>query len=361
MQDLSFKIIHHRDQQVCAFFFTYNKELIAKMKGHNAKYSKTLNAWWLPVNHPNTTELQKLCNNYLEHKKTDVPSQSPEKFTAQINKFEEYLAAKNYSNNTVKTYGNLLSKFFGHLQNTSFSQNDVISYLSLIKKNGYSASTMRQTLGAIKNYVQLSNQNIKLDNVALPKKTKPLPKVVSKELIKAMLLNTNNLKHKAILACLYGTGMRISELLNLQITHIDGNRKVINILNAKGYKDRIVPLNDSLADILRSYFKKYQPKTFLFESDTPGSKYSASSVNNIIKKAARHANYFESISAHTLRHSFATHLLESGVSLRHIQVLLGHKSSRTTEIYTYVSKSELSKISNPLEDLFTENNIHVPF
>src|SRR5690606_22737470 len=151
-----------------------------------------------------------------------------------------------------------------------------------------------------------------------------------------------------IISTLYSAGLRRSELLNLELTDIDSERMVILIKDAKGNKDRYTLLSATLLDDLRKYFKLYRPKKYLFEGN--GSiQHSTSSVNTIVKRAAKQIKISKTVTPHTLRHSFATHLLESGTDLRYIQQLLGHNSTKTTEIYTHVSTANFNSIKNPLD------------
>jgi len=150
---------------------------------------------------------------------------------------------------------------------------------------------------------------------------------------------------------IYSAGLRRSELLNLKVSDIDSERMVLHIRRAKGMKDRISLLSDNLLQLLRKYYQDYKPKIYLFEGKN-GGKYSPTSVANILKKAALKAGIKKNVTSHMLRHSFATHLLEQGTDLRYIQELLGHNSSKTTEIYTHVSKRAITKIKNPVDDFF---------
>jgi len=152
----------------------------------------------------------------------------------------------------------------------------------------------------------------------------------------------------------YSTGLRRSELIDLEISDIDSERMVVNIKGAKGKKDRISLLSENTLQILREYYKSYKPKVYLFESPK-GGKYSPTSVANILKKSAKKAGISKNVTPHMLRHSFATHLLEQGTDLRYIQELLGHNSSKTTEIYTHVSKKAIDRIRNPIDDLFEKD------
>lgn len=184
-----------------------------------------------------------------------------------------------------------------------------------------------------------------------PRKENKLPKGLSKNEVKRILTSSNNIKHKCILMLIYSAGLRRSELLNLIPTDIDSERMLIHINGAKGKKDRISLLSDNLLQLLRQYYKEYHPKQYLFEGQK-GGMYSPTSVANILKNAARKAEIKKTVTPHMLRHSFATHLLEQGTDLRYIQELLGHESSKTTEIYTHVSKKAIDKITNPIDEFF---------
>lgn len=178
-------------------------------------------------------------------------------------------------------------------------------------------------------------------------KERHLPEVLSKEDIIKIINNTNNIKHKCIVGLLYSSGLRRGELLNLLVTDIDSNRMVVKINNAKGNKDRISVLSPSILKDLRLYYKIYRPKTYLFEGQN-GGKYSVTSVINIIADAAKKAGVSKKVTPHILRHSFATHLLENGTDIRHIQILLGHSSTKTTEIYTHVANRSFMEIKDLL-------------
>lgn len=181
-----------------------------------------------------------------------------------------------------------------------------------------------------------------------PAKKEKLPEILSKEEVKKLINQPKNSKHKCILALLYSAGLRRNELLNLKISDIDSDRMVIRVQGGKGGKDRYTLLSKDLLTDLRYYFRLYRPKVWLFEG-AGGGKYSGTSVLKIVKKAAEKAKIGKKVVPHTLRHSFATHLLEAGTDLRYIQTLLGHGSSKTTEIYTHVATNVLTTIQNPLD------------
>ena len=165
-----------------------------------------------------------------------------------------------------------------------------------------------------------------------------------------MIQHSTNIKHKCIISVLYSSGVRRAELLNLKITDIDSHRMVINVRMGKGNKDRITLLSESVLKDLRIYFKEYKPRVYLFEGEK-NNAYSAESVLKVVKNAARRAGIRKNVTPHMLRHSFATHLLESGTDLRYIQALLGHSSTRTTEVYTQVAINNIKTIKSPLDNL----------
>lgn len=212
-------------------------------------------------------------------------------------------------------------------------------------------STQNQVINAIKFYYEkVRKGQRKVYALERPLKETKLPKVLSAEEVAAILKSATNLKHKTMLWLIYSAGLRRSELINLKIDDIDSKRMVINIKAAKGKKDRITMLSERILELLRKYFKEYRPRVWLFEG-MPGEPYSASSLQKVFMAALRKSGVRKEASLHTLRHSFATHLLETGTDLRYIQSLLGHNSSKTTEIYTHVTTRAFNKIKSPLDDL----------
>jgi len=169
--------------------------------------------------------------------------------------------------------------------------------------------------------------------------------------VKNILSNVNNLKHKVILMTIYSAGLRISEAINLKIKDIDSNRMQIRVEQSKGKKDRYTLLSKKTLEMLRLYFKEYKPKEWLFEGAKEGTPYSAKSIQTIFTEATKLAGIKKRATVHTLRHSFATHLLENGTDLRYIQSLLGHESSKTTEIYTHITTKGFDQILSPLDKL----------
>lgn len=192
---------------------------------------------------------------------------------------------------------------------------------------------------------------IDVELIQRPRSEKKLPNVLSKQEVKLILESLQNTKHKAMLSLLYACGLRRSELLNIKLQDILSDRKLLHIKQSKGKKDRIVPLSDKLLDMLRDYYKTYKPKVWLFEGQQEGETYSERSLELVFKNALKQSGIKKPATLHWLRHSYATHLLENGTDLRYIQELLGHKSSKTTEIYTHVSTQSIQQIKSPFDDL----------
>ena len=192
---------------------------------------------------------------------------------------------------------------------------------------------------------------IEVEKIHRPKREKVLPNVLSKEEVKAILEAHSNLKHKIMLSLIYSCGLRCGELLALQPVHIDSKRNIVLLKNAKGKKDRIAPLSPKILEMLREYYKLFKPTTYLFEGQHAGTPYDSRSLQKVLKLALNKARIVKPVTLHWLRHSYATHLLESGTDLRYIQELLGHSSSKTTEVYTHVSTKSIQHIKSPYDDL----------
>jgi integrase/recombinase XerD len=262
------------------------------------------------------------------------------------------LELKQYAMNTAKTYIQLFEKFINHhkkIELSSIDENDIRMYMQHLVQHGKSSSYINQMINSVKFYyevvLQMPNRFYSIER---PRKRETLPKVISLEEVQSIIKNTNNKKHRCIVSLLYSAGLRRSELLNLKLEDIDSKRMVITVTHGKGNKDRLTILSESVLIDLRIYFKAWKPKTYLFESPK-GDMYRAESVVKIIKNAAKKAGIRKNITPHMLRHSFATHLLENGTDLRYIQVLLGHSSTRTTEIYTQVAINNIKTIKSPIE------------
>ncbi|MCH9659773.1 MAG: site-specific integrase [Bacteroidetes bacterium] len=264
------------------------------------------------------------------------------------------MRAQRLSENTIKTYLDLVSKFLGYLDRhsvTDITPKWVSRFnYDFIVAQDYSISYQNQCISAIKKYVQFRGVLLSLDALQRPRKPQKLPCVLSVDELSLLLDCTQNLKHKALLSLLYSAGLRIGEALRLLPTDIDSKRMLIFVRDAKGKKDRYTLLSERFLVLLRGYYKAYRPKHYLFEGQQ-GVAYSATSARKILLKSKARAGIRKPIVLHTLRHSFATHLLESGTDIRYIQELLGHSSPKTTMIYTHVSSKSLQKIKNPFDSL----------
>jgi site-specific recombinase XerD len=262
------------------------------------------------------------------------------------------LELKRYARNTAEIYCSCFEKFVMHfpkMQLIEIQETDIKLFIQRLIQQGLSNSTVNQSINSIKFYyeVVLGMPN-RFYDIERPRKEEKLPEVISKEDVKEMINRTYNLKHQSIISLLYSAGLRRGELLNLKIVDIDSKRMTVRVEQGKGKKDRYSILSEKLLHKLRLYFKEYRPKKYLFEG-SPGYPYSAGSVTKIVRKAALDANINKKVSPHTLRHSFATHLLEAGTDLRYIQILLGHNSTKTTEVYTHVATNAFKTIKNPLD------------
>ncbi|MEZ7495857.1 tyrosine-type recombinase/integrase [Leeuwenhoekiella aequorea] len=268
---------------------------------------------------------------------------------------EEYLLKlelKRYAKNTVRTYVLFFEHFINYHNDKdlhALNETHIRAYLQRLIRQDKSNSYLNQVINSIKFYyeVVLGMPN-RFYEIERPRKEHKLPQVISKEEVISLIAHTNNLKHKCIVELIYGSGLRRSELLNLKIEDIDSKRMLVRVKQAKGSKDRLTLLSQNALLDLRNYYKSWKPKEYLFEGQR-GGQYSGQAVVNIVKNASLKARIKVSVTPHTLRHSFATHLLEAGVDLRQIQVLLGHQSTKTTEIYTHVATNTFKTIKNPLD------------
>lgn len=263
--------------------------------------------------------------------------------------YEKELRLAGLADRTVEVYSSCVKVFLNDFKDESdprrINEESIKEYLlNLSCKN-----TVAQYHGALKHfYKRVVKQPRKFKYISYPKQDQELPNVISQKEAKTLINLPTNIKHKAMLFLLYTSGLRISELLDLKIDHIKSDRGLILISQGKGNKDRYTILSDKTLKILREYYRKYKPSEYLFEGQN-GNKYSETSVRKVVDRAALRSGISQKVNPHTLRHSFATHLLEQGTDLRIIQRLLGHKNSKTTEIYTHVSNAHLSQVSLPID------------
>ncbi|TDE52897.1 site-specific tyrosine recombinase/integron integrase [Flavobacterium sp. GT3P67] len=342
------KLIKHKSENRIAVYFEKNQDLIARIKQiEGARWSQQKTVWHIPdtIENRERFKIESLANS--------LPS--PEGIV-HIEKFKQWLRSKRYSESTLTTYSEALKSFLVFYREkpiADITNEDVIVYNNdYILKNNLSASYQNQIVNALKLFYRtVQNKLIVVDAIHRPKRSKSLPNVLSKEEVKLILNAHSNIKHKTMLSMIYSCGLRRSELLNLKFSDIDSKRNIVLLKNAKGKKDRIAPLSPKILKMLREYYIAYKPKTWLFEGQNVGEMYSEYSLQSVLKQALQKVGNTKPVTLHWLRHSYATHLLESGTDLRYIQELLGHSSSKTTEIYTHVSTKSIQQIKSPFDDL----------
>ncbi len=275
--------------------------------------------------------------------------------TDLITKYEHRLTLKNYSENTLRAYLSGLQIFLDYLKVNNVSEvtpKVLGTYFHYCKKEmDYSYSTMKQLLASVKFlYGEVLQKDIDFDFNIKMKKPSRIPVVLSVEEVQLLLNSFTNLKHKAIFTLCYSAGLRVGEILNLKVKDIDSDRMQIRIEQGKGQKDRYSILSQKVLSLLRKYVKEYRPVDFLFEGQG-GGQYSASSIQTLMRRHKKQCGITKKATPHTLRHSFATHLLDNGTDTRFIQELLGHKHISTTQIYTHVSSRSLKDVKSPIENL----------
>ncbi|WP_457616000.1 tyrosine-type recombinase/integrase [Lutibacter sp.] len=362
----------HRDAVQLLAIFKYNDFIKSALKSAGYTWSQTLKAWYINFSPEAVEQLKQLLQNKATFKlDTSVFEHiqlKPIRKNRNLNDvsitlleaYEKYLIGKRYSESTIKTYTTFMADFLDYVGATPIEEitNRTVELFieDVFIPRKYSISTHRQLISALKLFKAFYPE-CKIDEVQLkrPKKSKILPIVLSKEEIVDLLRCTKNLKHRAVLAMIYSAGLRISELINLELRNIDIDRRQILVKNSKGRRDRNIILAESFVPLLYNYLNSYVPETYFVEGK-PGEKYSAESIRSFLKRSCTLANITKRVTPHTLRHSYATHLLENGIDLRYIQELLGHAKPETTMIYTHVSKKDLLKIESPL-DLALKNLI----
>jgi len=274
-----------------------------------------------------------------------------------IQNLKNELIVRGYSKKTQDQYILYVDDFIGYCNknNTSLenlSKENVTAYLAH-KKENLKNTSLAMIFAALHFFIKDILKSNAADDIKTPKKEKYLPTVLTKEEIKALIDAIDDKRDKLMVELLYSSGLRVSELCNLKLENIDINEKLVKVKAGKGNKDRIVMLSDkwinSYVDFARRFFKKVQ-KEYVFCKKN-GTPLSPDTVQRIIKDAAQKANINKHVTPHTLRHSFATHLLQSGTNLREIQTLLGHSNIATTQIYTKVDTKELKKVKSPLDSL----------
>lgn len=370
------------DERYALLKFTEDFRLIDVLRRMAfSKYSKTLNAYLLPAT-PKNLEALKLflseltCKvslnvpktyfraskqiNYKAHSlsstKAKLLDTVPQRARDYVEQMIDMLLAKNYSASTIKSYSGAFINFLRdheYCDPSSIKRMQVVKYLAKLSEFGLKSSSGHMIVNALKfyyNYV-LEWEDTQQWTIPRPKKEKTLPKVLSVEECKRVFAAVNQPKHKLILLLTYGAGLRVSEVCHLRWQDIDFDAYKIKVISGKGKKDRQVMLPHSVLHYIDTYRSLYKTDTYIFEGQVKGEPYSTSSCGAIMRKAVKDANIGKKVGIHALRHSFATHLLESGTDIRFIQKFLGHSSIKTTTIYTHVSQSSVRHIESPLDKM----------
>jgi integrase/recombinase XerD len=345
--------ILHRNQKRILLKFHFNPELTDGIKNIPGRtWSKTHSSWHVP---DTRFAIERLLQLGVEVEEAEDPIKKLHIETQEaFIKYIEYLQWKRLSPNTQTSYKEATKKFLCYYADyyiEEITTEQLNSYLYYLITQGVSASTQNIFVSAIKMfYTKMYNKNIDIMNIERPIRSKPLPKVIARHDVEKMLLGITNLKHQTALLVIYSLGLRRSELLNLELSDIDSKRMVIVIRNAKGNKDRTVPLSEKMLERLKAYYWKFRPRKYLIEGNAESERYTATSLSTIFHRYMDRVRPNNNFTLHCLRHSCATHLLEEGTDIRYIQELLGHKSTRTTEIYTHVSVRSLRNIKPPGDD-----------
>jgi integrase/recombinase XerD len=372
---VEFTINESDDKLIIKFTGNYDQEWISELKSYgHVSYDPVTFEWLLGWSRMKVDSLADYFSSkgvevivkkapvapVMKEKREDCGSEIRERqlgneATEGIEKVRRHLAEKRYSGRTVEAYVSLLElffKYFSAVAPSDITEDDISDFFhDYITFYNYSRSFHNQLISAIKIYYKLNGSTI-IDSSQLgrPRRARALPKVFSKEEVKNILNSTRNTKHMLLLWMIYSCGLRRSEAINIRLKDLDRERGILNIREAKGMNDRIVPVPAMVWEKIDEYRQGYRPVFWLFEGQD-GGKYSVESVYRVFKQALKTAGIKKDVGVHSLRHSYATHLHESGLDIRYIQELLGHRSSRTTEIYTHVSRRNLVLVRSPIEDL----------
>jgi site-specific recombinase XerD len=335
--------------------FDYNMEIIKKVKNLDGKWNPLVKKWTILEN-----SLEKLFEMFPGNTIIDLRDKQPQDKNVIISKLENELRLRGLSKETIKAYLGHISRYFDYYPSKKlpFRKDLIEEYLlDLLKNKNYSSSYVNQAVSAIKFTLKnVTNNNIEIE-LARPKKEKRLPEILSQSEVIAILNALNNEKHRAILFIIYSAGLRLSEAVSLKVSDIDSQRMLIHVVQGKGKKDRYTTLSEVALKELRNYAKKYKPETWLFPGQKPGECITKRTVQRIFENAKEKAGILKNVSVHSLRHSFATHLLEGGIDLRYIQELLGHTNVKTTEIYTHVTRKNIQNIVSPLDLISMKGDI----
>jgi integrase/recombinase XerD len=288
--------------------------------------------------------------------KEETPPSLSEKGKADVKKYRRWMEANRYPESTVQTYTSMMVKFLRFVspkEAEACTSDDLTRMIEeVILPRRLSHSFQNQMISSVKKfYSSVYRKVIDPGSFTRPRPIHRLPNALSKDEVKQIINALTNEKHRVMLSLIYACGLRRSELLQLVPSDIERSRNLMRIRQSKGFRDRIVPISDRTIEMVSVYMQRYKPERFIFEGQVPGEPYSPTSLEKVLKSACDKAGIVKPVTLHWLRHSYATHLLESGTDLRYIQELLGHKSSKTTEIYTHVTTKSIQKIRSPFDEL----------
>jgi len=323
-----------------------------KVNTHNQHNFPRPNSLFPPSSAPPFLENEPLDTGFkpLIHR---FPERS---FEDRIYLFVRHLEVKRYSKNTIKTYSDALRVFitYDHKKPlTQLTNDDVQAFMSsYVLRQGLSFSYQNQFINAIKLYFkEVEKSTLELEQLQRPRREVKLPNVLSKEEVKRLLESVGNMKHRTMLSLIYACGLRRRELLYLKPTDILSERHQLRIEQSKNRKDRMIPISDKIIQMLRDYFLAYRPSVWMFEGMVKGEQYSEGSLQAVMREAVRKSGVNKNATLHWLRHSYATHLMETGTDTRYVQALLGHSSIKTTQIYTHITQKSIENIRSPFDDL----------
>jgi len=346
-------------------FFPYTPDRVARIKTVSGRrWDSQKKHWTVPHTDAVIAQLQRafegesICVDPALRLKTSgevEPWPVPAVIQETLEAVENVFKLRRYSPKTRRSYRPHIRRFLEYLGKPAHdaTPEEVYAYfLKLVDQDQMSYSYNNQAISGIRFlYTFVLEKPYLLARVPRPRPERKLPVVLSQEAIMRLLEVVSNLKHLALLLIVYSAGLRVSEVVKLLIEDLDEERRLIRVRQAKGRKDRYTLLSYAALQGVKAYVEIYRPEKWLFPGQRPGRHLTARSAQKVITRAREKAGIPQQATMHTLRHSFATHLLEAGTDLRYIQELLGHKSSKTTEIYTHVSKKELGKIQSPLDAL----------
>lgn len=368
MEKIKLGLKLHNGVQILTIAIPYNQDLIKKVRCIPDIYWDRREKYWYTRN--SKEKVEKIFSIFSDIVKLEIShpvllkalknhslfGQLSMDDERAIQRLEFWMKQKRYSRSTIDNYLSSLRRFLRFTKPKELDQvneQDMIRYVNqYIIPNELSYNFQNLTVTAVKLFFRnIYKTEFNVDDLERPRKQTRLPEVLSTEEVRRVISAHSNIKHRLMLSLIYACGLRRSELLNLKPGDIHGERDILFIRQSKGNKDRTVRLPPILLKELREYYKREKPEVYLFEGQKRGMPYSPTSLMQVLKKALKKAGIKKHFTLHGLRHCYATHLLESGTGIRQIQELLGHKNSKTTEIYTHVSKNSLKNIRSPYENL----------